>query len=97
MRLPAHNLSSAPTALGAARRVVVSAWFFVFGVFALSGSGMRSASGLLLLTGCLMALAIIGLMDWSPRLASAPATRRHEGPFGSTDERDLVRMDSDKG
>jgi hypothetical protein len=44
-----------------------------------------------------MALAIIGLMDWSPRLASAPATRRHEGPVGSTDEDDLARMDSDKG
>ena len=96
MKLSAHNLSSDAPALGAARRVVVSVWFIVFGVFALSGSGMRSASGLLLLTGGLMTLAILRLMDWSPRLASAPATRR-QGPFGSTDEHDLVRMDSDKG
>jgi hypothetical protein len=74
MTLPAHNFSSAPPALAAARRVVVTVWFIVFGVFALSGSGLKSASGLLLLAGGLMTLAILRRMDWSPRLASAPAT-----------------------
>ena len=97
MRLPAHNVSSTAPALVAGRKTVVSAWFIVFGLFALSGSGLKSASGLLLLAGGLMALAIIGRIDWIPRLASAAAIRRDEGPFGSTDAHDLVRMDSDKG
>ena len=97
MRLPAHSLSSAAPDTGGTRRAVVSAWFIVLAIFALSGSGMRSASGLLLFAGGLMALAIIGPMAWGMRDGPEPTTKHDEGPFGSTDEQDLVRMDSDKG
>ena len=97
MRLPAHNLSSAAPAMGATRKAIVSVWFIVFGLFALSGSGMRSAGGLLLFAGGLMALAIIGPMAWRMHGGPEPATTHDEGPFGLTDEDDLVRMDSDKG
>jgi hypothetical protein len=58
---------------------------------------MRSAGGLLLFAGGLMALAIVGPMAWSMHGGPQPATKRDEAPFGSTDEQDLVRMDSDKG
>ena len=96
MRLPAHKLSAAAPPMGVTRKAIVSVWFIVFGLFALSGSGMRIGGGLLLLAGGLMSLALIGPMDWSPRRALEP-TGRDEGPVGSTDEDDLVRMDSDKG
>lgn len=97
MRLLAHNLSSAAPGMRATRKAIVSVWFIVFRLFALSGSGLRSGAGLLLLAGGLMTLALIGPMDWSPRRAREPATSRGEGPVGSTDEDDLARMDSDKG
>jgi hypothetical protein len=97
MRLPAHNLSSAVRDTGVTRKAVVSAWFIVLAIFALSGSGMRSAGGLLLFAGGLMALAIVGPMAWSMHGGPQPATKRDEAPFGSTDQQDLVRMDSDKG
>jgi hypothetical protein len=97
MSSPAHSLSSAAPAMRFARNTVVSAWFIVFALFALSGSGTRSASGLLLFAGGLMALAMIAPMRWTLRRAPEPASRRDEGPVGSTDEHDLVRMDSDKG
>lgn len=80
-----------------ARKAVISVWFLVFGLVALSGSGTMSASVLLLVVGGLGALAIIRPIGWRSRRATEPATRSAGGPLGSADEYDLMRMDSDQG
>jgi hypothetical protein len=78
------------------RRGVISAWFVVFGLFALSGSGMLSAGVLLLVVGGLGTLAIMWPLGWRSCHATAPARGSKRGP-DSADEYDLMRMDSDQG